>query len=102
TGLAVFPFALRVFNCIALSDSPLVFDRARWKSVLLSYSIDGKHVIDQDDPGQMKKLDEIIAVGNAVPASASSSIETNDELRNRLRGQQNLIITDDNMGVEWH
>jgi len=102
TGLAIFPYALRVFNCIALSDSPLVFDRARWKSVLLSYRIDGKHVIDQDNPGQMKKLDEIVTVGSAVPVGDWSSIETNDELRKRLRGQQNLIITDDNMGVEWH
>ena len=96
TGLAIFPYALRVLNCIALSDSPLIFDRARWKSVLLSYSIDGKHVIDQDDPAQMKKLDEIITGGDW------SSIETNDELRKRLRGRRNLIITDDNMGVEWH
>jgi len=70
--------------------------------VLLSYRIDGKHVIDQDNPGQMKKLDEIVTVGSAVPVGDWSSIETNDELRKRLRGQQNLIITDDNMGVEWH
>ena len=96
TGLAIFPYALRVLNCIALSDSPLIFDRARWKSVLLSYSIDGKHVIDQGDPAQIKKLDQIVTLGDW------SSIETNDELRKRLRGQRNLIITDDNMGVEWH
>jgi spermidine synthase len=101
TGLAVYPFALRVFNCLALSDSPLVFDRPRWKSTLLSYTIDGKRVINPDDPDQMKKLDQIVNVRHAAPLEANVSIESNDEIRQRLSIRRNLIITDDNMGVEW-
>jgi spermidine synthase len=101
TGLAVYPYGMRVFNCLALSDSPLVFDRHRWKSILLSYTIDRKRVINPDDPDQMKKLDQIVSIRHAAPLIASDSIESNDEIRQRLRKRQNLIITDDNMGVEW-
>src|SRR5262249_26338564 len=101
TGLAAFPHALRVFNGLALSDSPLMFDRERWRSVLLSYVIDGKHIIDGNDPQQVKRLDQIINVIESAPSGDWNSIETNDQMRTRLQRRNNLIITDDNMGLEW-
>jgi len=101
TGLSVYPYALRIVNCLALSDSPIVFDRERWKSILLTYSIDGKRVIDPDDPRQMKKLEDIVNIRKASPTDAGMSIEENDEIRRRLKDRQNVIITDNNMGVEW-
>jgi spermidine synthase len=101
TGLASYPYALRVFNCLALSDSPLVFDRVRWKSVLLSYIIDGRRVINRDNPEHMKKLNQIVGVRDAAPLVAWASIETDEEIRRRLKGRNSLIITDDNMGLEW-
>jgi hypothetical protein len=42
TGLAVYPYGLRFMNCLAVSDSPIVFDRERWKQGLLGYAIDGE------------------------------------------------------------
>ena len=60
TALAVYPYALRLVNAVAVSDTPLVFDRVRWRAVLLNYVIDGKHVIEANDPKQLKKLDEIV------------------------------------------
>ena len=99
TGLSVYPYALRFLNCIAVSDSPLVFDRARWKAVLLSYVIDGKPVIDASDPNQLKKLDEIVGIPEDPSGRTLNSLETNNQLRTRL--QNRLIITDDNMGLEW-
>ena len=101
TGVSVFPYSLRVFNCIALSDYPLAFDRVRWKSALLSYSIDGKRVVNPDDPDQMSRLEQIVNVPEAAPEGEWMSIETNDQMRRRLTNQKHLIITDDNMGVEW-
>jgi SAM-dependent methyltransferase len=101
TGLAIYPYALRIINCLALSDSPLVFDRARWKSILLRYSIDGKRVVDPDNPEHMKKLDDIVNIRKASVAITGYSIEENDEIRQRLKDRQSVIITDDNMGVEW-
>jgi predicted membrane-bound spermidine synthase len=101
TGLAVYPYALRVLSCVGLSDSPLVFDRVRWKSVLLRYVIDGKRVVDSSDAGQMKKLENIVNIWDAPPGEDWLSVETNEELHERLCNRKNLIFTDDNMGVEW-
>ena len=101
TGLAVYPYALRVANALALSDSPITFDPARWKSVLLMYSIDGKQLVNPDDAEQMRNLDEIVNIRHSAPDLTLNSIEDNEEIRARLKRRQNLIITDDNMGVEW-
>ncbi|MBZ5681650.1 MAG: fused MFS/spermidine synthase [Acidobacteriia bacterium] len=99
TALAVYPYALRFINCVAVSDSPLVFDRARWRVVLLNYVIDGKHMIDASDPKQLQNLDEIVAIPEDPTGRMSNSVENNHQLRSRL--QNRLIITDDNMGLEW-
>jgi predicted membrane-bound spermidine synthase len=99
TALAVYPYAWRFVNAVAVSDSPLGFDRTRWRTVLLSYVIDGKHVIDASDPKQMKKLDEIIGIPEDPTGRTLNSVENNEQLRSRL--QKRLIITDDNMGLEW-
>lgn len=99
TGLSVFPYGLRIVNALAVSDSPLLFDRARWKDVLLNYVIDGKPVVDASDPEQMKKLDQIVNLPEDSPLRQWFSVESNDHLRARLKNC--LIITDDNMGLEW-
>jgi spermidine synthase len=99
TAIATFPYALRFVNCIAVSDSPLILDRARWREVLLNYVIDGKHVVDASDPRQLKKLNQIVNIPMDTTGHTFHSIENNDQLRSRL--QNGLIITDDNMGLEW-
>lgn len=101
TGLSVFPYALRLSTCLALSDSPLVLDRARWRSVLLGYVIDGNHVIDSRDPEQVKKLDQIVNISDGPPVGEWNSVESDRELRLRLQSRRTPIITDDNMGLEW-
>jgi SAM-dependent methyltransferase len=99
TALTVYPCAFRFVNALAVSESPLAFDRARWRAVLLSYVIDGKPVIDVNDPKQMEKLEEIIGIPEDTTGRILISVENNNELRSRL--QNRLIITDDNMGLEW-
>ncbi len=99
TGLAVYPHALRFLNCLAVSDSPIGFDRVRWKAVLLSYVIDGRHVIASNDPKQMARLDEVVNINEDPTGRQPFSIEDDDQLRQRLQGR--MVITDDNMGVEW-
>ena len=64
-------------------------------------AVSGMEQINPDDPDQMKKLDQIVNIRHAAPLIASDSIESNEEIRQRLSIRQNLIITDDNMGVEW-
>jgi spermidine synthase len=99
TGMSVFPYALRFTRCIAVSDSPILFDRNRWKSVLLEYAIDGKPVVDEHDPQQMSRLDELVNMKDDPSGADDLSVEFDDQLRRRLHGR--LIITDDNMGLEW-
>jgi spermidine synthase len=99
TGMAVFPYALRFSKCLAVSDSPILFDRDRWNSVLLRYEIDGKLVIDEHDPQQMSRRDELVNMKVDPSGTDDLSVEFDDQLRRRLHGR--LIITDDNMGLEW-
>ncbi|MGA8150929.1 MAG: fused MFS/spermidine synthase [Terriglobales bacterium] len=99
TGMAVFPFTMRVENALVVSDSPLSFDRERWKSSLLCFKLDGKPLINQSDPSQMDGLDHVLRIPDDPTGKQSVSIEQNDELRRRLHGLR--IITDDNMGAEW-
>jgi len=99
TGLSVFPYGLRIVNALAVSESPLVLDRSRWKAALLTYCIDGKHVIDANDPKQLKKLDQIVNIPEDPTGRVFESVENNDQLRRRLQNRR--IITDDNMGLEW-
>jgi spermidine synthase len=99
TGMSVFPYALRFTRCLAVSDSPILFDRDRWKSVLLEYAIDGKPVVDEHDPRQMDALEELVKMKDDASGAADLSVEFDDQLRRRLQGR--LIITDDNMGLEW-
>jgi predicted membrane-bound spermidine synthase len=99
TGLSVFPYGFRIVNALAVSDSPLVLDRARWMAVLLGYIIDGKHIVDRDDAQQMMKLKQIVNIPEDSSGRQWFSVENNDHLRARLKNR--LIITDDNMGLEW-
>ncbi|HTZ98269.1 MAG TPA: methyltransferase domain-containing protein [Terriglobales bacterium] len=99
TGLAAFPYVMRVANALVVSDSPLVFDRERWRAALLTYDIDGKPIIDASDSNQMRALDHLVNIPDDPTGKQIFSIEDNRQLRQRL---QNLtVITDDNMATEW-
>jgi len=99
TALTVYPYAFRFASCMVVSDSPLLFDRIRWKSVILNYVIDGKHVIDSNDPKEIARVDEVVDIKEDPTGRQPFSIENNEQLRQRLKGRH--IITDDNMGTEW-
>jgi len=99
TGIAVFSYAMRVENALVVSDSPLTFDRERWRAVLLSSSIDGKPLVDPSDPAQRDALERVLRIPDDPTGKQVFSIEQNDELRRRLQGLR--VITDDNMGAEW-
>ena len=103
TGATVYPYALRVANFIALSDSPIVFNRARLKSTLAAYRIDGRPVFDLSRPADRAKLDQIASLAESTsPDSAherDAVLEDRASLLKRLNGLR--PITDDNMGTEW-
>jgi spermidine synthase len=99
TALSVFSYGLRVENSIAVSDSPIHFDRARWKSVLLNYSIDGKQIVDRNTREAMTGAEHLTNIPEDPTGMNVFSIETNEQLRRRL--QNVIVITDDNMLTEW-
>jgi len=102
TGATVFPYALRIASFLAVSDSPIHFDRAHLRDVLAAYNIDGRPVFDLTKPRDRAKLEGIAA----IPAVSrydgdhpTVSIESRASLLAQWKGQR--LITDDNMGTEW-
>lgn len=103
TGASVFPCAMRVSNFIAVSDSPIVPDRAHWKSVLESYRIDGKPVFDLSRDADRARIEQIVSLpdgrSESFGADMNVSMETRENLLARLKGTR--LLTDDNMITEW-
>jgi predicted membrane-bound spermidine synthase len=97
TGCSVFPHALRIFNCLAVSDSPITVSPERWRESLLRYRIDGHPVLS----GNAERLASLLRLAGSVgdpDQREPMRLETRDSLRSRLKGR---IITDDNMAAEW-
>ncbi len=101
TGVTVFPYALRVANFLAVSDTPLQLDRERWRQILSRYAIDGKPVFDLRREDHRARLDEVLAMTGTLdlPSEQFDTLESAAHLRARTRNA--LIVTDDNMGTEW-
>jgi spermidine synthase len=100
TALHVFPYGLRVINFVAVSDAPIAVDRDRWISTLRRYAIDGKTVFDPIDPVAQKTLAAYMALAHTLNEPPRfMGMESSDSLRRRTGNR--LIITDDNMGLEW-
>jgi len=100
TALSVFPYAVRVINTLAVSDSPIRFDTALWMSVLLRYRLNGRPLFDPMDPHSPRVLNAYRALGTTLAQPPRFfGLESGDSLRSRF-GKLRLI-TDDNMGLEW-
>ena len=100
TGLAVFPYGLRVLNFLAVSDAPFVMDVERWMSVLRQYRIDGELVFDPARPRSEVALQAYRALANTLSESPKlMGMESSESMRARLG--RRFIITDDDMGWEW-
>ena len=102
TGATVFPYSLRVWNFLAVSDSPIHVDKQRWEEQLSSYKVEGKVVFDLSDAEQRRRLNEVLSLVDTLdgPGPAEDmSMELGDSLRQHWKGRR--LITDDNMGSEW-
>jgi predicted membrane-bound spermidine synthase len=100
TGLEEFPYGLRVYNFLAVSDSVLEVDKDRLLSVLQRYKIDNQLVFDPNRSNSQSALESYMELADSVEQpQVLRGIETSDSLRRRLG--ERLIITDDNMGWEW-
>jgi spermidine synthase len=99
TAALTFPHALRVVNFMAVSDSPIAFDEARWKATLLSATSDGKLLLDPADPRYEPVLRDLLALGSTYSNEERYAIETRESVLERTRG--GVVVTDDNMHPEF-
>jgi SAM-dependent methyltransferase len=98
SGSTVFPYALRISNFLAVSDSPLTLDEDVWKAKLTSYRIDGRLVFDLSNPQDRYVLNEILHLDD-VSGISRGLVESRASMLGRFKGVR--LITDDNMGTEW-
>jgi predicted membrane-bound spermidine synthase len=98
TGSTEFPYALRIFNFLAVSDTPLTLDEDIWKAKLTSYRIDGRPVFDLANQPDRDALNRILHLDDAIGTSRGM-VESRTSMLHRFHSFQ--LITDDNMGTEW-
>ncbi|HET6928908.1 MAG TPA: fused MFS/spermidine synthase [Candidatus Acidoferrum sp.] len=100
TALSVFPYAMRIVNFLAVSDSPLSLDQAKWLQSLAAFRIDGVPSFHVETPEGQRLLAAYAAFADTIHAPPRFfGMESDASLRARLGRQR--IITDDNMGREW-
>jgi hypothetical protein len=103
TGSTEFPYALRVSNFLAVSDSPIALNQNLWRSVLIDYKIDGHRVFDLADANARAQLEKLLSLSESWGKAGKMdgfTIESRSQMLGRLRGAR--VITDDNMGAEWY
>jgi spermidine synthase len=100
TAASVFPYAMRLYNFMVVSDSKLVFDKERWKKTLTDYQLYGKPVIDLTTEDGRSFFDETVAYADTIdePPTAEG-LESRDKVL--ARTARASVVTDDNMLCEW-
>lgn len=103
TGLTVFPHSVMLMNFFVGSPSPIVPDKARWRSVLEKWSIDGRPVFDLQTAEGREQLEKCVAFAdNEGPWDSKVHFW---RWMNRARMEERFgnaeIITDENLGHEF-
>jgi spermidine synthase len=100
TALSVFPYGLRVFNFLVVSDSPIAVSKERWLTDLQRYQIDGRPVFDPAEPETKLILANYAGLAQTVYGPPlRMGLENSNSMRARLGSPR--LFTDDNMGLEW-
>jgi len=100
TALSVFPYGLRVFNFLAVSDAPLNVATERWLADLNIYRINGRLIFDPAKPETKLTLARYATLLQSVDhPPLRMGLENSSSMRARMGNPR--LITDDNMGLEW-
>ena len=100
TALSVFPYGLRVFNFLVVSNSPIAVSKERWLTDLQRYQIDGRPVFDPAEPETKLILANYAGLAQTVYGPPlRMGLENSNSMRARLGSPR--LFTDDNMGLEW-
>lgn len=103
TGAIFFPYAYRYFNFMIASDMEIRLNPDRLKTVLKNYQIDGKPIFNLQNKTHVKRLEEVLSIADNFKHEAGwydPSMESRDSILKRTESLP--IVTDDNMGTEWH
>lgn len=100
TAATTFPHAMRVYNFIAVSDSPITFDKSRWKSMLETMKIEGRPILNLNDKDDKELFDGLVDYADTINAPpVDNGLEGRDSLLKNVADGN--IVTDDNMLPEW-
>jgi spermidine synthase len=101
TSLDVFAHGLRIYNCMAVSDGPLVYDKERWRALLTGFHIQGSPVLDVANEDDRARLDDLVDYADSIRETPPSREGLESEVSLRARLGDARVITDDNMVPEW-
>ena len=99
-GAAAFPYALRVANFLAVSDSPFTLDNNRWRAELSSMQLIGSLYSNSSCGSRSARSPDSILQTVAQVDDPKAQLESRDKTLLR-RLEHARLITDDNMGTEW-
>ena len=100
TAVTVFPYAMRVYNFMAVSDAPLVFDKQRWKKTLGDFSFEGRPAIDRSTADGQKFFDDLVLYADSIDEEPTDQgLESRASVMAKTASA--LVVTDDNMVPEW-
>ena len=100
TGARTYPYALRVANFMAVSDSPITVNKERWRAFLASYQIGGVPLFNHANPQHLARLEQVLKLCDTWNTDPTTiSLENRDSILQRTKSAR--TITDDNMGTEW-
>jgi spermidine synthase len=104
TAATVFPYSLRVWNFVAVSDDPFSWDKQRWMTLLRTMKIDGQAVAnvypdDEDDRRWWADQEAFPDTVNGPPDD--EGLEAGPSMLARADAVGAKVITDDNMVPEW-
>ena len=80
---------------MVVSDTPIDWNFARWRSLLENYRIDGNAEFDPNNAADQSRIDSIMNEYRR----GGPMIEECPELLSATKGT--TLMTDDNMGSEW-
>jgi spermidine synthase len=102
TAMTVFPYGMRVYNFVAVSDAPFTYDKERFRTVLSTMKIDGAPILDLDSEEDRRTFDALILYADSIKEPArDDGLEAREGVLARATAAGGLIVTDDNMAPEW-
>ena len=100
TAVTTFPYAMRVYNFMAVSDAPLTFDKGRWERTLAGFTFDGQPAIDRSTPDGQKFFDDLVSYADTINAEPTDEgLESRQSLLTPASGALATALKLDAAGV---